>query len=198
MDRAEQTPEGTVTRQFRDLKAGRMEAVDGLWSEYFSRLVAAAQKRLGSVPRRSVVEEDIAISVFQSLCQGAVRGRFLEYHDRDDPWRLLLCLTKQKIVDHIRREGSQKRGEGAVRGESAFLNAVGDLSQYDIEQVFSSEPTLEFLASLAEQHQRLLHLIQDDSRRQVARCGSRVSRTKRSPSRYISHSALRRTQARPD
>lgn len=159
---------GDVSGSFRDLKRGRMEALDLLWKEYFSRLVAAAEARLGSTPKRVCDGEDIAISVFQSLCQGAVRGRFEEYVDRDDLWRLLLCITRQKIIDHVRQEKTQKRGGGRIRGESAFLGVMDSDARRGIEQVVGSEPTPEFLTSIEEEHSRLIGLLPDDAMKSVA------------------------------
>ncbi len=159
---------GDVSGSFRDLKQGRIEALDLLWKEYFSRLAAAAEARLGSTPQRMCDGEDIAISVFQSLCQGAVRGRFEEYVDRDDLWRLLLCITRQKIIDHVRREHTHKRGGGQVRGESAFLGVMNDDARRGIEQVVGSDPTPEFLTSIEEEHSRLINLLTDDAMKSVA------------------------------
>ncbi len=159
---------GDVSGSFRDLKQGRMDALDLLWKEYFSRLVAAAEARLGTMPKRMCDGEDIAIGVFQALCQGAVRGRFEEYVDRDDLWRLLLCITRQKIIDHVRRENTHKRGGGQVRGESAFLGVVDGDAQRGIEQVAGSVPTPEFLTSVEEEHSRLIGMLPDDATKSVA------------------------------
>lgn len=159
---------GDVSGSFRDLKQGRMDALDLLWKEYFSRLVAAAEARLGTMPKRMCDGEDIAIGVFQALCQGAVRGRFEEYVDRDDLWRLLLCITRQKIIDHVRRENTHKRGGGQVRGESAFLGVVDGDAQRGIEQVTGSVPTPEFLTSVEEEHSLLIGMLPDDATKSVA------------------------------
>ena len=158
----------SISRLFGDLKAGRKEAADELWALYFDRLVQVAKRRLSTVPKRVADEEDVAVSVFKSLCAGAARGRFAEHMRREDLWRLLLHLTRQKTVDYIREQTRQKRGGGDVRGESVFLNAATSSSIGGIDQIAVQEPTPEFLMMMNEEHARLLELLPDDLMRDVA------------------------------
>ena len=158
----------SISRLFGDLKAGRKEAADELWALYFDRLVQVAKRRLSTVPKRVADEEDVAVSVFKSLCAGAARGRFAEHMRREDLWRLLLHRTRQKTVDYIREQTRQKRGGGDVRGESVFLNAATSSSIGGIDQIAVQEPTPEFLMMMNEEHARLLELLPDDLMRDVA------------------------------
>lgn len=151
-----------------DLKAGRKAAADELWTLYFDRLVQVARRRLTGVPKRVADEEDVAISVFKSLCAGAARGQFAEHVRRDDLWRLLLHLTRQKAAAHVREQTRQKRGGGKVRGESAFLNPNTGSAAGDIANFVSDEPTPSYLAMMNEEHARLLELLPDDTLRDVA------------------------------
>jgi DNA-directed RNA polymerase specialized sigma24 family protein len=85
--------------------------------------------------------------------------------DRDDLWRLLVVITARKAIDQVHHQRRHKRGDGAVQGESAW----GDPSEAaGIEQVVGSEPTPEFAVQVAEQCQRLLERLGDDSLRAVA------------------------------
>ena len=158
----------SISRLFGDLKAGRKGAADELWALYFDRLVQVAKRRLSAVPKRVADEEDVAVSVFKSLCAGAARGRFAEHMRREDLWRLLLHLTRQKSVDYIRDQTRQKRGGGDVRGESVFLNAATSSSVGGIDQFAAEEPTPEFLMMMNEEHVRLLGLLPDDTLRDIA------------------------------
>lgn len=97
--RMESSIQESVTRWIADLKAGESQAAAQLWQRYFADLVELARRRLGSAPKRVSDEEDVALSVFNSLCNGAVRGHFNQLSDRQDLWRLLLVITKQKAVD---------------------------------------------------------------------------------------------------
>src|SRR4051794_14685985 len=89
------------------LKTGDAEAAQNLWDRYAQALVKAARKKLGDVPRTVADEEDVAQSVFSSICRGAAAGRFSDVRSRDELWWLLLSTTTQKVVDHIRRELAQ-------------------------------------------------------------------------------------------
>ena len=159
----------SITRWFQELKQGNSDAPHQLWNAYFDALVRLARKRLGDLPRRELDEEDVAVSVFHCLCDGAIKGRLDQHHDRTDLWKLLSVITRQKVTDHIRRSTAAKRGGGAVRGESVFgIDFNGELSPRGIEQIVHEAPTPELLVALAEQHQRLLDLLGDDGLRQVA------------------------------
>jgi len=157
---------GSVTHWIGDLKSGGQEAAARLWARYFDGLVHIARDRLREAPRGEADEEDVAISAFHSLCQGAARGRFPELQDRNNLWKLLVTITAQKALDHRRREGRLKRGGGRIRvatGSSPWASTVEALAQ-----VAGREPSPEFAAQMAEQYSRLLDRLEDETLRQVA------------------------------
>ena len=158
----------SISRLFEELKAGSPQAAEELWSVYFERLVTVARKQLGDAPKRVADEEDIALSVFQTLCVGAARGKFADHVRRDDLWHLLLHLTNHKLVNYVRRETRLKRGSGDVRGESVFLNQAADSDARGLDQIVRNEPTPSMLAALNEQHQRLLEMLANDTLRRIA------------------------------
>lgn len=160
--------EHSVSLWIEKIKQGDQEAVGPLWSRYFERLVRVAGRKLGGASRRIADEEDVAVSVFQSLFRGAAEGRFQVLADRDDLWRLLVAIAGQKAVDQIRRQVSQKRGGGIVRGDSLF-GEQNDDGPRGFERFLSSEPTPEFLAVIEEQEHRLFEKLRDDVQRQIAR-----------------------------
>lgn len=99
----------SIDELFVRLKSGEAQAAQVLWDEYSVALVNLAKKRLGKFPLAMTDEEDIALSVFGSICRGAAEGRFTDITTRDELWWLLLRITKQKAVNHIRRELAVKR-----------------------------------------------------------------------------------------
>jgi hypothetical protein len=115
-------PRGSVTHWIDDLKDGDHAAAHHLWGLYFHRLVGLARVRLGKSPRPAVDadEEDVALSAFHNLCQGAARGRFDRLGDRDDLWRLLVVITARKAADQKKLWSRLKRGEGKVVNASAL------------------------------------------------------------------------------
>jgi DNA-directed RNA polymerase specialized sigma24 family protein len=110
----------------------------------------------------------VALSAFASFCRGAREGRFPLLRDRHNLWPLLLKITARKAADLTRHEGRQKRGGGAVRGESA-LAATGDAAAAaGLDQVPGSEPTPEFAAQVADECRRLLDLLDSPELKTIA------------------------------
>lgn len=153
----------SITRWIANLKQGDNEAARQLWERYFQRLVHLARKKLGATPRRVADEEDMALSVFRRLCDGAQAGRFEQLADRDDLWRLLVVITTNRVIDQQRHLSPQKRGGGNVRGDSAF---IGDsLSQQaGLENLIGDDPTPEMLLQISEEHERLMTALDEDLR----------------------------------
>jgi DNA-directed RNA polymerase specialized sigma24 family protein len=158
---------GSVTHWIVQFKAGDPAAAQPLWERYFQRMVTLVRTKLQGARRREEDEEDVALSAFDSLYQGAMQGRFPHLTDRDDLWRLLVVITARKALDLLERQGRLKRGSGRLCGESALLDPT-DPSNGGIEQVVGDEPTPEFAAQVAEECQRLLDKLSDDELRQIA------------------------------
>lgn len=158
----------SVSLWIADLKRGDSAAARELWDRYFQQLVQVAGRRLGNAARRIADEEDVAVSVFDSLCRGAAAGNFSQLADRDDLWRLLVAIAGQKAVDQIRRQISQKRGGTDLRGESVFATPA-DHGPQGFENFLHASPTPELIALMEEEEGRLMALLTDDSQRQVAR-----------------------------
>ena len=152
----------SVTWWIDNLKDGNEAAAESLWQRYFQRMAALARQRLGEGQRRVQDENDIAISVFKSLCERAERGDLAGLAGRDELWRLLATVTLRKVAAQVRDAGRQKRGGGLVRGDSVYAEAGG------LEQVAGTEPTPEFLHQLADEHRRLLDALDDDTLRSIA------------------------------
>lgn len=159
----------SVTNWIKDLKAGDNNAARQLWGRYFPRLVEMAKRKLAGAARRTADEEDIALSVMHALCDGAAAGRFNQLETRDDLWSLLVAITRKKAVDQVRRQTSQKRGAGEVRGHSIFAARATDGEEAGFEQVIGEQPTPEFLAQIDEQHAHLLNLLRDDVQKDIVR-----------------------------
>jgi len=160
---------GSVTHWITQLKTGDPAAAQKLWESYFLRLVKLARKKLEGTPRRAADEEDVALSVFDSLFRGTEAGRFPQLFDRNNLWQLLAAITAHKALDLARREGRLKRGAGRVLDEGALPGAERlQGEEAALEQAFSREPTPELAVQMAEEFQRLLDLLGDDTLRAVA------------------------------
>ena len=161
-------PDNSVTQWIDALKAGDEAAAAKLWRRYYQRLKNLARKRLGTSPRRAADEEDVALSAFHSFCQGLQGERFPDLRDRDDLWRLVVCITERKVYCQIRDQGRRKRGSGLVAGESALLNPQASSARAGFDDLAGPEPTPEFAAEMCEAVNCLLGRLADDQLRQIA------------------------------
>src|SRR5262245_12767119 len=159
---------GSVSRWVTALKGGDAAAAQPLWERYYRRLVALARQKLQSARRRVADEEDVVQNAFHSFFRGVARGRFPQLHDRDNLWRLLVVITARKALGQLGYEHSKCRGGGTLLGESRISPGGTGWDDTALEQVVGEEPTPEFAAQVAEQYQRLLDLLGDDTLRRVA------------------------------
>jgi DNA-directed RNA polymerase specialized sigma24 family protein len=152
----------SITQWLRLLKAGDHAAAQPLWEAYFARLVRLARARLRRLRRKVAFdEEDVALSAFDSFCRRAQNGVFPRLDDRDDLWQVLLVLTVRKAQFSARAATRKKRGAGRVV-------SLAELDDQDSEVFESAEPTPELAAQLAEELERRLHFLKDESLQQVA------------------------------
>ncbi len=150
------SPEGSVTRWIEELRAGDQDAAQALWERYFARLVRLAQRRLGGLRRAVADEEDVALSAFHSLCRALAENRYPQLHDRESLWRLLVVVAEHKSADLARAHSRARRGGGRIAGGTASLTALP-----------TPEPSPEFAALVAEECERLLGLLNDDTLRRL-------------------------------
>jgi DNA-directed RNA polymerase specialized sigma24 family protein len=158
-----------VTQWINKLGRGDPRAAQILWEKYFDRLVNFARRKMEGIPRRASDEEDVALSAMHSFCQGMAKHRFDQVNDREDLWKLLITITARKACAQRRRQFTEKRGGGQVRGESVFLRAdPGEGRDEGIGAVLGEEPTPELACMVAEDCRRMLDGLEDETLRQVA------------------------------
>ena len=81
-----------------------------------------------------------------------------------------MAITANRVIDQKRFDTQQKRGGGQVRGDSALLDHASGLKPVGFDQLTSAAPTPEFLTILADEHQRLMRLLDNDTLSQIALC----------------------------
>ena len=159
-------------REFTELvqrvREGDDQAIAKLWEDYYQQLVRIAAKRMPQNLRRSGDEEDIALSAFHSFIAGIRHDRFPDLSGRDNLWGLLITLTGRKVHAHMRHQTRQKRGGGAVRGESVFLDRAGDQTAGGIGGVTGDANPADIQAELAEACDVLLDQLDDEQLKQIA------------------------------
>lgn len=158
--------EGSVTHWITELKAGNQQAAQKLWERYVEQLLARASFKLSRGHQRAADEEDVVQSAFANLFLGVREGRFPRLDDRHDLWQLLVLLTDRRVTDQLRRDG--RRGRMEV-GESKLVTPLDSQSdRAGLAQIAAHEPTPEFAARLAEDYERLLDSLGDETLRKVA------------------------------
>ena len=85
-----------------------------------------SESRLSARDRRVSDEEDLATMALAALFRALETGKLPEIQDRESLWRVLVTITDNKILDHVKYQKRQRRGDGKVRGHSAFLDAQGE------------------------------------------------------------------------
>jgi DNA-directed RNA polymerase specialized sigma24 family protein len=159
--------EESVTQWIAQLQAGDQAAAQALWERYFGRLVRLARQRLHGVRRAAADEEDVALSAFDSFCRAVENHRFPQLNDRDGLWRLLVVLTERKAVSLARAERRAKRGGGRVVGESGLIPPSSADDSGGLAALPGPEPTPDFAALMAEECERLLDRLEDDTLRRL-------------------------------
>jgi DNA-directed RNA polymerase specialized sigma24 family protein len=152
----------------RRVRSGDEQAITELWDQYFQRLVRLAAKRLPTNLRRVGDEEDIALSAFNSFIAGIRRDQFPDLSGPDNLWGLLITLTGRKVNAHLRHQTRQKRGGGAVRGESVFMETDETEKSPGIGGVSSETMTADLHVELEEACGELLDRLPDPQLRQIA------------------------------
>jgi DNA-directed RNA polymerase specialized sigma24 family protein len=159
---------GTVTQWFEEVEQGDSAAAQALWERYFPELVRLAREKLGGSPRAAADEEDIALSVMDSLFDAAQQNRFPNLADRDDLWRLLIRMTARKVVDLRRHQSRQRRGGGKVLNESSLRRPTSDVPDQTLAQVVGTTPTPEFAVMVAEEYRERLEQLEDRMLQSIA------------------------------
>ena len=138
------------------------QAAEQLWQHVAVRLQEFAAQRLDVRTRRHYDECDAANSAFHSLCRGLSDGR-IEAKNRDALWGLLAVITSRKISAQQRHFNRQKRGGGAVRGESAFA----EFGYAGINAIVGNQPTPDVLAEVSESCARMLDALPDETMKKI-------------------------------
>lgn len=157
-----------ITEWLHLFKEGDAQALQPLWERYFRQLVQLANKKLLPGLQPSLDGEDVALSAFHSFVQGVGKNRFPQLEDRNNLWALLVVITARKAHEANARALCKKRGEGKVRGESAFLPTNPEEQSPGIQAVIGKDPTPDQAVEIAETCQRLLDALPDERYRQIA------------------------------
>jgi RNA polymerase sigma factor (sigma-70 family) len=145
------------------MENGEDWAFTAFFNKHYDQLVQFAKKRLGSFPLRTFDEEDLAQSAMKSLFKNLRENRY-EAQNSIDIWKILITITKHKLVDRLRKHLAKKHGGGEVRGESIFGEGSGLHEQQDAKQHLTPAAQVE----LIETTDLLFQLLEDKKTFSVA------------------------------
>ena len=94
---------GSITGLIRRVQDGDTTAWDQLYERLIRRLLALARKRLLTPQRARNDAGDVVAMTLHSLFQGIKDGRFTRLRDRNDLWRLLAILVRNKAYDLVHK-----------------------------------------------------------------------------------------------
>ncbi|MDB4614216.1 ECF-type sigma factor [bacterium] len=154
--------DNAVTGWINQLSDADDMAAEELWRHISVRLKDFARQKLDGQTRRSYDEHDAANSAFHSLCRGLADGR-LEAENRDALWGLLAVITARKISAQRRYLNRQKRGGGAVRGESGFA----EFGEAGIDAIGGKQQTPDAQAEALESCSLLLDALPDETLKKI-------------------------------
>jgi DNA-directed RNA polymerase specialized sigma24 family protein len=156
-----------ITQWVGALRSGDKDAARKLWQGYFDKLVRLVEKKLPAHTRRAFDGEDVALSAFNSFCQGVAAERFPDLTDRGNLWAILVVIGTRKAQAYFEGHNRQKRGSGNVRGDSVFVTK-DEQSRAGFDGVAGGAPMPEFIAQAEEECERLLELLGNDVLKSIA------------------------------
>lgn len=152
---------GSITVNLNKAKDGDADGLRELWNRYHRKLIYAARRKLGDIPKRVVDEEDVAIMAFHSFSEAVGGNRFPQLNDRDDLWQVLFLLVSRQAA-HTKRDATrQKRGGGRVRGESGVRRKSDYASSDGFDQFEGPQELGEVATQMAELVESLTHDFKD-------------------------------------
>ena len=132
-----QLTRGSVTSLLDSARSEPEAALANLWQRYWESMVRLAGRRCQY--RKALVDpEFIAQSVFNQVCQQIINGELEDVKNRGEFWGILLNLTRNKAIDHIRRETRLKRG-GDMKQQAATTDGPDPVDQLQASRSYSEE-----------------------------------------------------------
>ncbi|MCA9199130.1 MAG: ECF-type sigma factor [Pirellulaceae bacterium] len=120
------------------ISSGDDEAADLVWNECYAELLRFAQHRLGMVPARYELAEDVALSSINSLIVRLRDGRLEALESRSELWKLLYTIAYRKIARFHRKKSST---ETSMPTDAEFqLSATVDELQTTTDELLAILP----------------------------------------------------------
>jgi DNA-directed RNA polymerase specialized sigma24 family protein len=123
-----------------------------------------ARQKVKPAARVVTDEEDIAVDAFHSFLRRCRDGSYAQVRDRHDLWRLLVAITIHKANNLSRAQQRERRDVRRVQGERV---AEGGDEPFAMDQLISTDPPPELLATLSDSLSRLFSILPDGELRSM-------------------------------
>lgn len=136
----------SLTAVYHKVKEGDEEAATELWQACSCAMLSFADRHLRGVPQKMAGREDIAQEAFASFIKAARLGRFPDFKDRNDLWRLLFKITRDKAID-LRRYENRRKTTNGFDFDAAIPETTGVVEPVNVsESAFDADivETLEY------------------------------------------------------
>lgn len=114
-----------------------------IWNRYFPKLAIVARRHLSPATRRTIDEEDIALSALNAFFCKVGSGQLSRLSNRGQLWAILTTIATHKAINVRRKHLAKKRGGGMVHGDSWFSSA-------ELRKLANSDPGPQELAEFRE------------------------------------------------
>lgn len=137
------------------LAAGDISAAETLWQHFFARLHAYAEKRLRVLPPGLGEADDVAMSVFKSICRMIQRRTLPSVRDPEHLWPFLAVIAARKVARLVRRARPGRQGQQLRETDLARLY-VDESEVPVLDKVIGREPSAEFVVAMRDLWAELL------------------------------------------
>lgn len=137
------------------LAAGDVAAAEQLWTHFFGRLHAYADARLRSLPHHVGEPDDVALSVFKSICRMIEKQTIPSVRDPEHLWPLLAVIAARKVARLVRRARPNQLGQQIRESDIGSLGVEPEEVSM-LNQVIDREPSPELIVELRDLWAELL------------------------------------------
>lgn len=131
------------------LVAGDMSAAEQLWQHFFTRLQSYAASRVRQLPLGVADADDVAASVFRSLCCMVDRRTIPAVAEAEQLWPLLAVIAARKIAKVVRRARPGQQGQQFREADLSPLGVCLEDVQI-LGQAIGREPSPELAAVIGD------------------------------------------------
>ena len=138
-------------------------AAADVWRRYADELLHLVRRRLGRRARVRTDAEDVLQSVYKSFCLRQQKGEY-DLNDRDDLWRLLVSMARNKAANAATHHSRRKRDYRREHADTNAATSCGDGAAPTMERLPDAKPTALEVVAMEETIRERLECLPEDLR----------------------------------